>query len=100
MTWGRKSNRIVPSDWKRRRARVLAQHGHVCHVCGHGQAEQVDHLLNVARGGTHDESNLAPIHGAACPSCGRRCHVEKTATESVAARSSARRPAGRHPGLL
>ncbi len=104
MTWQNKSKRIVPADWKSRKARVLTRHGRICGECGHGQADEVDHVLNVARGGTHDYDNLQPIHGKACPDCGRRCHVDKTKAEAQAARdvmwAKTKRPLPKHPGLL
>jgi 5-methylcytosine-specific restriction endonuclease McrA len=99
MTWRRQSNRIVPADWKARKTRAFAEHQRVCHVCLHPDADEIDHILNVARGGTHEADNLAPIHGKACQSCGRRCHVEKTAMESAAGRTRHRRTPERHPGL-
>ena len=55
MTWASRSSRVVPTDWKRRKAAVLKAHPYVRHTCGHGDADEVDHLLNVARGGTHGE---------------------------------------------
>lgn len=100
MVWQATSHRVVPTDWKTRKALVLKRHAGICHVCGHGQAEQVDHLLNLARGGNHEPANLAPIHGTHCPTCGRRCHIEKTAKESAAGRVSRRRTTEPHPGLL
>lgn len=84
----RGSQRVVPTDWKRRKAQVLEAHGRVCHLCGHPDAEEVDHILNVAAGGSHDLTNLAPIHGRRCPTCGRRCHVEKTSREAAAGRGA------------
>lgn len=100
MSWGEKSNRIVPTNWKGIKARVLRAHDGICHLCKHPDAEQVDHILNVARGGTHDDSNLAPIHGRPCPTCGGRCHAEKTGQEAAAGRTTPRRVPPKHPGLL
>lgn len=100
MTWSR-SKHTQPPDWRRRKAAVLAAHAHLCHVCRHGGAEQVDHVLNQARGGSDHPDNLAPIHQAPCPTCGQRCHVAKTAAESVAARAAQgltrKRPTEPHP---
>lgn len=76
-------------------------------MCGHGEAAQVDHILNVAAGGTDHPSNLAPIHGTPygthpCPTCGKRCHFDKTQAE--AQRGMDRRRASprveQHPGML
>lgn len=65
-------NRTLPRDWKRRRAFVLRRDRRTCYVCGL-RATQVDHVLSVARGGSHDYSNLAAI----CI----RCHILKTNAE-------------------
>lgn len=91
-----------PGDWKTRAARIHRQHRRTCHLCGHGQADEIDHVIPRSQGGTHADSNLRPIHGAPCPTCGRRCHSEKTSTEIAAgkARRSRRRPTDTtHPGL-
>jgi 5-methylcytosine-specific restriction endonuclease McrA len=110
MPWGNDSNRIVPSDWKTRKARVLRDHGRICHDCRHPDADEVDHLINVAEwvrqqlpGSAHDYANLVPIHGDYCPTCDQRCHKNKTAQESATARARSRQrgqhPRERHPGL-
>jgi len=52
---------------------------HVCHVYGHNQSDQVNHLLNVARRDCHDVDNLVPAPGSPCPTCGRDCHAETEA---------------------
>lgn len=109
MGWDQR--RRTPSDYidRHKAARVLAAHGYVCHVCGHEDAYQVDHVICWAEWthpmlSVHDESNLAPAHGTPCPTCGRSCHNDKSRQE--AARGSARRaargkrPAEPHPGLL
>lgn len=103
MAWQHRSHRVVPSDWGTRKKRVLMRDGRTCHDCGHGGADEVDHLVNVAAGGSHEYDNLAAIHGAPCPTCGRECHKIKTQAEAAAARAkqraSARHPRERHPGL-
>ncbi|WP_442942108.1 HNH endonuclease [Nonomuraea sp. NBC_00507] len=65
--WSRVSarNRTRPSNWRRRRHLVLSRDGHRCYVCHQLGAGEVDHIVPVARGGTHDMSNLAAI----CKSC-------------------------------
>lgn len=79
----------LPRDWERTRARVLARWGRVCHWCGEGNADQVDHVVPASRGGGEEENNLRPIHGTPC-------HAEKTAKE---ARGEPRaRKAEQHPG--
>lgn len=57
--------------------RILRAHHRLCHWCGHPDADQVDHLTEIADGGPDVPANKRPIHGS-CPHCGRRCHLEKT----------------------
>lgn len=96
MAWGHQSNRAIPPDWaKRKRDTQQRDHG-ICHICGHDGADQVDHKLAVAHGGTHDLDNLACIHGGTCPTCGQRCHGNKTQREAAAGRA-ARRATAKHP---
>jgi 5-methylcytosine-specific restriction endonuclease McrA len=109
MPWQQTSNRVVPPDWDKRKRAVLERDARICHVCGHGDADEVDHLVNVARwqaeqmpGDPHDLDNLAAIHGGSCSTCGRRCHTEKTQAEAAHARAinrtKSRHPVERHPG--
>lgn len=66
---------------QRRNARVLAA-SDVCHICGHAGADEVDHVVALARGGSEDFANLRPAHGQApCPTCGQRCNRSKGAKE-------------------
>ena len=88
-----------PPGWKTTRKRILKRDAGICHICGGEGADQVDHLLNVAAGGSHDDHNLAAIHA-------RPCHANKTRAEQRAARIpppplplKSRRPET-HPGLL
>lgn len=100
MAWD-SSKRVVPGNWKSLKAKVLKDHAGRCHLCGHDGAEQVDHIVNVARGGTHALDNLAPAHGTPCPTCQRRCHTEKTQAESLLGRPMlGSRSRERHPGLI
>src|SRR5215469_7925116 len=47
------------------RIRVFARHGGRCHCCGRlilvGEAWELDHVIALANGGGHRESNLKPI---------------------------------------
>jgi hypothetical protein len=52
------------SQWKKQRLLVLKRDGYVCAYCG-AEANQVDHVIPRARGGTHDMDNLV----ACCASC-------------------------------
>ena len=109
MAWDQK--RRTPSDYidRHKQQRVLIAHGYMCWICGHGDAYEVDHIIPWAewtRTDLHvdDASNLAPAHGAPCPTCGRDCHADKSKAE--AARGSTRhaqrgkRPVEIHPGLI
>ncbi len=113
MAWTQK--RRTPADYieRHKAQRVLTAHGYICHICGHGDAHQVDHVVPWAEWthpdlSVHDASNLAPAHGTPCPVCGLNCHAIKSAAEAARGRARAnearaargRRPAEQHPGLL
>jgi 5-methylcytosine-specific restriction protein A len=55
--------------WDTLRRKVLARDMGICYLCDRFGAEQVDHLVEVADGGTNDLSNLASCHAA--------CHERK-----------------------
>ena len=40
----------------------MRAHNGVCHICGQGAADAIDHIVPVAWGGSDDPSNLAPAH--------------------------------------
>ncbi|WP_197284977.1 HNH endonuclease [Sciscionella sediminilitoris] len=63
-------NQVRPKDHNARRARVLRRYHGVCYWCGSGGASHVDHVHEVADGGTYAEDNMRPIH--------KDCHREKT----------------------
>lgn len=79
-----------PGNWKTTRRRILARDGHRC-ACGN-PATQVDHIVNVSAGGTHEDDNLRAICGP--------CHEAKTKLEQQAGRKRRRREPRRHPGLI
>lgn len=90
-------------------ARILTRDGNTCYICGHPGADQVDHIIPWAEWtradlSVHDQSNLAAIHGEACPVCDAHCHDDKTAAEATRGtkrRAALRkRPPQRHPGAL
>jgi 5-methylcytosine-specific restriction endonuclease McrA len=56
--------------WDTLRCKVLARDFGVCYLCDKFGAEQVDHLVEVADGGTNDLTNLASCHAA----CHERRH--------------------------
>lgn len=70
---------LTSYDYRKARAHCLAE-SDVCIVCGHGQADAVDHIQPVSKGGAStDPDNLAPIHGVnGCPTCLRKCNNEKS----------------------
>lgn len=47
---------------QRHRERVMRAHNGVCHICGQGAADAIDHIVPVSWGGSDDPSNLAPAH--------------------------------------
>lgn len=65
--------------WRRKRDAILLRDKYSCQQCGHiGTDLEVDHIVNIAQGGTDDDSNLQSL----CVPC----HKAKTATESQAGR--------------
>src|SRR5690242_2509828 len=113
MAWDQK--RRPPSEYihPKKAARILAAHGGICWLCGHGGATDVDHVVPWAEWtrtdlSVHDASNLAPAHGTPCPTCGRDCHADKTKAEAARGRARANaerkaraaRPAEQHPGAI
>lgn len=74
-----RKNRLPP-DWPTRRAIVLKRDHGICHICGAGGADQVDH---VTQGDDHSLENLAPVHEKTPP----HCHRFKTAAEGHHARA-------------
>lgn len=123
MGWEQKRRTSADYLHPAKQRRVLDQHGRVCRVmvgpdgvtygCGHGDAEQVDHTTPWAEWthptlSVHDASNLAPMHGTPCPTCGRSCHEDKSKAEAARGRARAHakrkaqgsRPTEKHPGSL
>jgi hypothetical protein len=87
----------------------MRHHAGHCHICGHPDSDQIDHIINVAtwlrqhrEGSPHRDSNLAPIHQQPCPHCGNHCHISKTQTEAAASRTrlTRKRTPEKHPGLI
>lgn len=87
-----RSSYAQPGNWKTTKRRILERDGHRCYLCG-GTAITVDHVVNVAAGGSHDDDNLAAI----CDPC----HDVKSEHERRAGIKA--RKAGRqvqHPGVI
>lgn len=49
-----------PPDWKQTVVRILDRDGRICYLCA-GHATTVDHVIPQARGGGHEDDNLAAI---------------------------------------
>jgi 5-methylcytosine-specific restriction endonuclease McrA len=60
--------RKTPSGWGETRLRVFERDGHRCTYCGSTEQLECDHIIPVAKGGSHDDNNLT----TACRSCNRR----------------------------
>lgn len=92
MSYGWSSSR--PGLTPKQRSEALTRDGHECRHCG-DRATEVDHIINVAQGGTHDPHNLQAL----CTPC----HRAKTEAEALAARKAALaaryHPTEAHPGL-
>jgi hypothetical protein len=62
--------------WRRAKALMHAHFGYVCHLCGHSDAGEADHLVAVAVDPDQpvDWRMLRPSHGSnyPCPVCPRR----------------------------
>ncbi len=58
---------------------VMIRDSGICHVCGQGGADEVDHVVPLAEGGADDFYNRAPIHSTPC-------HAAKTQAEARRAR--------------
>lgn len=89
MAWERSDRRArLPSNWEALREVVKRLAGGLCQRCG-APGNQCDHII---RGDDHRLENLMWL----CVDC----HRAKTQREANEARVPARRPPGRHPGLL
>ena len=62
--------------WRRLRDKIFLRDKYTCQVCGRiGGDLELDHIVNVAKGGTESDSNLQTL-------CKSPCHAEKTHRES------------------
>ncbi|MER8042720.1 HNH endonuclease signature motif containing protein [Streptomyces sp. NPDC094032] len=71
---------LTEYGYRKARARFLGDND-VCHLCGHPQADTVDHVVPVSKGTVDpsDQDNWLPAHGVnGCPTCGRKCNGEKS----------------------
>ena len=61
--------------WRRLKAKIHLRDLYTCKHCGLvTMSLELDHIINVAQGGTEDESNLQSLCAP--------CHLKKTITES------------------
>lgn len=70
------------NEWMRLRRQVLIRDRYACRHCGR-KANEVDHIINKASGGTDDMGNLQAL-------C-HPCHLKKTKQEAAAGRARAGR---------
>lgn len=95
MTWVGDPRTTTP-EWRRTRKRILQRDHYRCTIDGcWDSANEVDHIIAKADGGTDDDANLRSL-------CSPH-HAAKTAAEGHAAlarqRAARRRPEPPHPGL-
>lgn len=95
--WGNGDPRTSSHAWRKLRRTIITRDGNHCSQCG-ADGRQVrldlDHILNVKRGGTDTPDNARLL-------C-RPCHTTKTQAESragiTARRARLRLPQEPHPG--
>lgn len=63
-------------SWRKLKDKILARDNYTCQSCGRvGGRLELDHIINVAQGGTNNQDNLQIL-------C-HDCHKQKTQTEST-----------------
>lgn len=96
MAWGTGAReRTTTPEHRAQRLRILDRDGHRCQLRRRGcsrTANEMDHKLAVALGGTDDDDNMQAV----CHSC----HVKKTNDDRAAKLALAKYPKPKHPGLL
>lgn len=81
-----------PSNWDKTRFRILRRDHRTCQLCGM-PGNQVDHIIPVSQGGTHEDDNLRVL----CYDC----HKKKSSEEGNVARKAKygkNREREAHPG--
>jgi 5-methylcytosine-specific restriction endonuclease McrA len=111
MSWGAGNAGKLPGDWKRRRASALARCNHQCEARDPDgrrcleEATEVDHIVPIVEGGTHDWTNLRGLCHAHHAAITKRQSAEgraRAAAQGKFDRSrwrSNKRPPEQHPGL-
>ena len=75
--------RITGRALQARNDRIKLRDGYRCRVCGRVTDDgQVDHVVNLAEGGTEDDGNLQWL-------CRFSCHAEKSRREAIEAKRNA-----------
>src|SRR5699024_10868917 len=88
--WSHSGTALTPTQ----RHAALARDRHTCRTCG-DTATEVDHIINLAQGGTHD-----PVHlHARTTRCNRSQPAAEARTATQAARAARYHPAEAHPGI-
>jgi len=68
---------------EQKRSRYVLQRDElICGICGHFGADEVDHRIPLAEGGTDTDDNLQAVHA-------EPCHRLKSAAEAARARAAA-----------
>lgn len=79
----------------RLRKEVLRRDGNRCVQCGNTNRLEVDHIINIANGGTHNLDNLQTL----CADCHREKSQQEARQARAAKRARLKLPPARHPGV-
>lgn len=95
MAWSKNKGRS--GGWAKKRKTALERDNYSCTVVVDGlrcfkPAKEVDHIINIAKGGTDELTNLASI-------CSHH-HKIKTQREAREGRLTSIRPKENHPGII
>ncbi len=69
LPWQGTTPRLQGKAKTKRNQRIMRRYQRVCHLCGLPGSNVVDHVIELADGGTEDEANLRPAH--------ERCNLKK-----------------------